>query len=160
MECKEVVKQMMELHRKSFENYFSMMVMLQDQTEKLMKPFVDQSPSISDENKKMLDNWSSEYKKRRDDFKKSVDNGYAKVEAFFDYDAILSFQEQNEKLFNDYLEQADWMPQDFKKAVKDLAAVYKNNCDEFRKYVNENINQVDDHLSANKKTQAKSKTKK
>jgi hypothetical protein len=160
MECKEVIKQMMELHKKSFENYFSMMILLQDQTENILKPFVDKSPGMSDENKKILDQWSREYKKSRDDFKKAVDQGYAKIEAFFDYNAILSFQEQNEKMFNEFLEQANWMPQDFRKAVKELAAMYKNSCDDFKKYVDENINRVDDYFSAGKKTQAKSKTKK
>jgi hypothetical protein len=160
MKNKDIVKQMMDLHRKSFENYFSMMVMLQDQTEKILKPFVDQSPAMSDENKKTLDNWTSEYKKSRDDFKKAIDNGYAKVEAFFDYNDILNFQEQNEKMFNEFLEQANWMPQDFRKAVKELADTYKNSCDNFKKYVDENVNKVDDYFSAGKKTQAKSKKQK
>jgi hypothetical protein len=160
MECKDIVKQMMELHKKSFENYFSMMVMLQDQTEKILKPFVDQSPSMSDENKKMLDQWTSEYKKSRDDFKKAVDNGYAKVEAFFDFNALLNFQEQNEKMFNEFWEQANWMPQDFKKAVKELADTYKNCRDNFKKYVDENVNHVDDYFSPGKKTQTKSKKQK
>lgn len=157
---KEIIKQMIDLHRKSFENYFSMMVMLQDQTEKILKPLVDQSPSMSDENKKMLDQWNNEYKKNRDDFKKAIENGYAKIEEFFDYNAILNFQEQNEKMFNEFLEQANWMPQDFKKAMKELADTYKNSRDNFKKYVDENINQVDDYFSAGKKKQAKSKKQK
>ena len=157
---KEIVKQMIDLHRKSFENFFSMMVMLQDQTEKILKPFVDQSSSMSDENKKILDHWTSENKKNRDDFKKAVNNGYSKIEAFFDYNAILGFQEQNEKMFNEFLEQASWMPQDFRKAVKELADTYKNSRENFKKYVDENINHVGDYFSDGKKTQTKSRKKK
>jgi polyhydroxyalkanoate synthesis regulator phasin len=157
MENKEIVKQMMDLHKKSFENYFSMMVMLQDQTEKILKPFVDQAPSMSDEGKKVLDKWTSEYKKSREDFKKAVDNGYAKVEAFFDYNSILNFQEQNEKMFNEFLDQASWMPDDFKKAVKDLTDTYKNSRENFKKYIDKNVNHVDDFFSDAKKTKTKLK---
>jgi hypothetical protein len=157
---KEIVKQMMDLHKTSFESYFSMMVMLQDQAEKCMKPFVDQSPCMSDESKKLIDQWAGEYKKRRDDFKKTIDNGYAKVEAFFDYNEILKFQEQNEKMFDSFLNQASWMPQDFKNAIKELSAMYKNGCDEFKKYVDENINRLGDHFSAADKPQKKTKQRK
>jgi hypothetical protein len=34
------------------------------------------------------------------------------------------------------------MPRDFKKAMEELTAMYKNNYNEFKKYVDENINQV------------------
>lgn len=160
MENREIVKQMMDLHKTSFENFFSMMVMLQDQAEKLFKPFVEKAPGISDESKKVVDQWTSEYKKSRDNFKKAIDNGYAKVEAFFDYNAILSFQEQNEKIFNNFLNQANWMPQDFKKAMGELTAIYKNNCIEFKKYVDKNINHVGDFQPAVEKKQAKNKKRK
>ena len=59
------------------------MVMLQDQAEKLLKTFVEQTPGMSDEGRKVLDQWVSVYKKGRDDFKKAMDEGYAKVEDFF-----------------------------------------------------------------------------
>jgi polyhydroxyalkanoate synthesis regulator phasin len=160
MEKKEIVKQMIDLHKASFENYFSIMVMLQDQTENLLKPFVDNVPGINDECKKVMDNWVSEYKKNRDEFKKVIDSGYAKVEAFFDYNAILAFQEQNEKIFNAFLDQGKLMPQDFKKAMDKLAATYKNSRDEFKKYVEENINRVGDFSSPANKPRQKVKQQK
>jgi hypothetical protein len=40
---------------------------------------------------------------KSDESKKAIDSGYSKVEEFFDYNAILTFQEQNEKVFNNYL---------------------------------------------------------
>jgi hypothetical protein len=160
MEKKEIVKQMIDMHKSTFENYFSMMVLLQDQTEKLLKPFVDNSPGMSDENKKILDKWTNEYKKSREDFKKAIDNGYAKVEAFFDYNAILKFQEQNEKIFNAFLNQTNLMPQDFKKAMDELAATYKNSREEFKKYVEENINRAGDFFSPADKPRGKAKQQK
>lgn len=146
---------MMDLHRTSFENYFSMMVMLQDQAEKFMKPFVDQSPCMSDESKKVIDNWTAEYKKNRDEFKKTIDRGYAKVEKFFDYNEILKFQEQSTKMFDSFLGQANWMPHDFRSSIKDMATIYKNACDEFKKYVDENVNRVGDSFSTREEPRRK-----
>ncbi|MBN1365415.1 MAG: hypothetical protein JW976_11465 [Syntrophaceae bacterium] len=157
MEKKEIVKQMIDLHKTSFQNYFSIMVMLQDQTEKLLKPFIDNVPG---EYKEIIQKWTNEYKKQRDEFKKTIDNGYAKVETFFDYNAILAFQEQNEKIFNTFLNQTNCMPKDFQKAAEELTAMYKNSCDEFKKYVEENINRVGEFSSAADKPREKAKKQK
>jgi hypothetical protein len=160
MDSQKIVQQMIDLHKTSFDNFFSMMVMLQDQTEKLLKPFVDNAPGIGDEGKKIVDQWANEYKRSRDNFKKAVDNGYEKVEAFFDYNALLKFQEQNAKIFNAFLNQEGWMPKDFKKATEELAATYKNSCDKFKKYVEENVNRVEDFLPPGNKPQKKAKQQK
>ena len=81
---KEMAKQVIQFYKTTFENSFSTMVMLQDQAEKLLKTFVDQAPGMGDEGKKVLDQWIGVYKKGRDDFKKAMDEGYAKVEDFFE----------------------------------------------------------------------------
>lgn len=80
---KEMANQVIKFYKTTFDNSFSTMVMLQDQAEKLVRTFVDQAPGMSDEGKKVLDQWVSVYKKGRDDFKKAMDEGYAKVEDFF-----------------------------------------------------------------------------
>lgn len=160
MDSQKIIQQMIDLHKTSFKNFFSMMVMLQDQTEKLLMPFVDNAPGISDEGKKVIDQWTNEYKRSRDNFKKAIDNGYEKVEAFFDYNAILKFQQQNEKIFNAFLKQADWMPKDFKKATEELAATYRNSCDKFKKHIEENVNHLEDFLPPDNKPQKKDKRQK
>lgn len=43
MENKELVKQMVALHKTSFDNSFNMLVNLQDQMEKMVNTFVDQA---------------------------------------------------------------------------------------------------------------------
>lgn len=139
MNNKDIVKQMIDFHKTSFENCFSMMVAIQDQAEKLFKTFLDQSPGISPEGTKVFDQWSSAYKKGIDDLKKAMDEGYSKLESFFDNDAMNSLQDQTEKMFNAFLNQANWMPPDLKKTMGELAETYKKNCDEFKKYVDENI---------------------
>ena len=55
MDNKEIVKQMVDWHKKSFESYFTTMVNLQNQAEKIMTAFVDLNPSITDEGKKALE---------------------------------------------------------------------------------------------------------
>jgi hypothetical protein len=139
MDNKEIVKQMIDFHKASFENCFSMMVMIQSQADKLLKTFVDQTPGMSDEGKKVINQWSGIYKKGIDDLKKAMDQGYTKVEKFFDQDAMAVFQEQAEKMFNAYLSQINWMPPDLNKTMEELASTYKKGCEEFKKYVDENI---------------------
>lgn len=135
------------------------MVMIQDQAEKLLKPFIDNSPGINDESKKMIDQWTSDYKQRRDSFKKTVETGYdnasAKMEEFFDCNAILRFQEQNEKMFSTFMNQAGWMPPDYKKAAEDLSAIYKKCCEEYKKYVEEKVNHMGDCFSEPGKKETK-----
>lgn len=80
MENKELVKQMVELHKTSFDNSFNMLITLQDQMEKMVNTFVDQAPWLPAEGKKAFVNLVGTYKKGREDFKKLVDDGYKKVE--------------------------------------------------------------------------------
>jgi hypothetical protein len=82
MENKELVKQMVELHKTSFDNSFNMLITLQEQMEKMMNSFVDQAPWLPEDGKKAIGNLVDTYKKGREDFKKIVDDGYKKVEEF------------------------------------------------------------------------------
>ncbi|HOS96509.1 MAG TPA: hypothetical protein PLR71_03320 [Deltaproteobacteria bacterium] len=82
MENKELVKQMVNLQKTSFENGFNMLVSLQDQMEKMVNTFVDQAPWLPAEGKKALANLTATYKKGREDLKKLVDDGYRKVEEY------------------------------------------------------------------------------
>lgn len=81
---KDMAKQVVQFYKTTFDNSFSTMVMLQEQAEKLMKTFIVQVPGMSDEGKKVLDQWMGAYKKGREDFKKAMDEGYSKVDEFFD----------------------------------------------------------------------------
>ncbi|HVN72401.1 MAG TPA: hypothetical protein VMU10_10315 [Desulfomonilia bacterium] len=80
---KDMANQIIRFYKTTFDNSFSTMVMLQDQAEKLVRTFVEQAPGMSDEGRKVLDQWVGVYKKGRDDFKKAMDEGYEKVEDFF-----------------------------------------------------------------------------
>ena len=84
MDNNEIVKQMIDLHKKSFDNFFLATALIQDQAEKLLITFVHQMPGMNNGGGEVVNQWISAYKKNRDDFKKAVDDGYAKVESFFD----------------------------------------------------------------------------
>jgi gas vesicle protein len=160
MDNKEMVKQAIDFHKQSFENCFSMMVTIQGQAEKLMKTFVDQTPGMSDEGKKVMNQWKDACKKGIDDFKKAIDEGYARVETFFDSNTTANFHDQAENMFNSYLNQANWMPPDLKKTMEDFTATYKKSCDEYKKYVDENVWRMVNFSPTAKKSQTKTKKKK
>lgn len=160
MDNKEMIKQAIDFHKKSFENCFSMMVTIQGQAEKLMKTFVDQTPGISDEGKKVMNQWKDACKKGMEDFKKAIDEGYTRIEAFFENSTMASFQNQAENMFNSYLNQANWMPPDLKKTMEEFATTYQKSCEEFKKYVDENVWRMINFSSTATKSQTKTKKQK
>lgn len=160
MDNREIVKQMVDFHKASFENCFSMMVTIQGQAEKLLKTFMDQTPGISDESKKFMNQWSNTYKKGIDDLKKVMNDGYAKLEEFFDNNTMTAFQDQTEKMFNCYLNQINWIPPNLKKIVEELAATYRKGCEEFKQYVDENIWRMKNFSPDIKKSRVKTKQQK
>lgn len=83
MDQKVIVKQMLDFHRSTFTNSFNAMVMLQDQTEKILDTFFSQAGWVPEDLKKTLSDWTSSYKKGRDEFKKSVDENFKRVDDFF-----------------------------------------------------------------------------
>jgi hypothetical protein len=78
-----MAKQMIDFHKATFDNTFNAMVTLQEQTEKMVSLFLEQAAWMPDDGKKAVSDWVSAYKKGREDFKKSVDDNFKKVEKFF-----------------------------------------------------------------------------
>jgi hypothetical protein len=158
MEKKKILNQMIDLHRAAFDNCFSTIITLKDQEDKLVKTFVDHVPGMSDEGKKVIGQCTDSYNKGLDDLKQSLDEGYAKVEAFFNSNAMLMFQDHIEKMFNAFSNQRNLMPQDLNKIMEKLTANYKNGSDKFKKYVDENIWCLKYFLPVAIKTQIKPQT--
>jgi len=84
MEQNQIVRQMMEFNKKAFDNGFSAMSELQDQTEKLVLNFLEKADWMPEESKKALQDWIVNCKKSRNDFKAAADDGYRKVAEFFE----------------------------------------------------------------------------
>ena len=83
MEPLKMAKQMIDFNKATFDNTFSAMVLLQEQTERMIKNFMDQSTSLPEEGKKTLNEWVQAYKTGREQFKKAVDESFGKVEEYF-----------------------------------------------------------------------------
>ena len=83
MEPKQVAKQMIQFNKAAFDNTFSAMTVLQEQMEKMVNNYLEQSPWMPAEGKKAVTDWIKAYKRGREDFKAAVDDNYKKVEDFF-----------------------------------------------------------------------------
>jgi polyhydroxyalkanoate synthesis regulator phasin len=87
LESGKFAKQMIDFYKSTFDNSFNAMVMLQEQTEKTMKTALDQATWLPAEGKKVVDEWVKAYKQGREEFKKSVDENFKKVDDFFSQSA-------------------------------------------------------------------------
>ncbi len=83
MQPKQIMKQMIDFNKASFEGAFTTMMMLQEQMERMAKMYVDQATGISAEAKNAINEWTKMYKKGLADFKNMMDEGYKKVDSFF-----------------------------------------------------------------------------
>jgi len=83
MDQNQIFKQMIDFNKATFDNSFSAMVMVQEQTEKMVDSFLGQASWLPEEGKKAINDWTGAYKKGCEDFKKTVDDNFKKVEDFF-----------------------------------------------------------------------------
>ncbi len=82
IEQRNIMKQMIEFHKTTFDNTFNAMTVLQEQTEKMVNSFIEQSPWMPAEGKKAVYDGIKAYKRGREDFKAAVEDNYKKVEGF------------------------------------------------------------------------------
>lgn len=83
MDQRDVIKQVLDFHKNTFNNGYNAMVMLQDQNEKILDGFLVQANWVPQDFKKVMNEWTSVYKKGRDEFKKTVDENFKRVEDYF-----------------------------------------------------------------------------
>jgi len=83
MERNEMIKQMLDFNKATFDNTFRAITMLQDQMEQFASTMLKQTTGVSDEGTRVIDEWIKAYKKGRDDYKKFIDDNFKKVEDFF-----------------------------------------------------------------------------
>lgn len=83
MEQTKVTRQMVEFYKTTFDNTFNAMMILQEQTEKMVGLFLEQSPWLPKEGKEAVNEWVKTYKRGRDSYKTSVDESYKKVKDYF-----------------------------------------------------------------------------
>ena len=83
MDQKTIVKQMIDFNKSTFQNSFNAIVMLQDQSEKLLDTFFSQANWVPQDVKKVMGDWIVTCKKGGEEFKKSVDENFSRVEDYF-----------------------------------------------------------------------------
>ena len=83
MEPNVLLKQMLNFNKTAFDNSFSAMLLIQEQNAKMVNTFLEQAAWMPEEGKKLIRNWVDVYKKGCEDFKKSADENYKKVDEFF-----------------------------------------------------------------------------
>ncbi len=83
MDQNQIFKQMIDFNKATFDNSFSAMVMVQEQTEKMVGTILEQATWLPEEGKKAISEWADACKKGSKDFKKAVDDNYKKVDDFF-----------------------------------------------------------------------------
>ena len=81
-DMKKMSQQMINLYQTTFDNSYGAMMMFQEQMERLGTMFWGQMLSLPEEAKKDLAEWNKSYKKNCGDFKKVVDSGFQRLEAF------------------------------------------------------------------------------
>ncbi len=83
MEPKQIAKEMIDFNKTAFDNSFEAMTALQDQTEKMMNSFIEQTSYFPEDGKKLISDWINTYKNGRNEFKNSANESFKKVESFF-----------------------------------------------------------------------------
>lgn len=83
MQPKQILKQMIDFNKAAFDNAFTNIAMLQEQMERVINMLIDQSTGMTEESKKAVKDWSTIYKKGFEDYKRTVDENFKRVESFF-----------------------------------------------------------------------------
>ena len=62
------------------------------------------------------------------------------------YDAMITYQEQAEKMANTFLDQAPWLPEDGKKAINEVVKTYNKGCKDYKKMINDGFDNMEKFL--------------
>ncbi|MBW2682856.1 MAG: hypothetical protein JRC69_04755 [Deltaproteobacteria bacterium] len=84
MDQKQIAKQMIQFNKTAIDNSFSAMTMVYEQNEKMLETFLSQASGLPEEGKKAIKDWMAAYNTGCSDFKKQVDENYAKVEEYLE----------------------------------------------------------------------------
>ena len=83
MDQNQIAKQMLQFNKTAFDGSFSAMTMVYEQSGRMFETFLIQAPGLPEEGKKAVKDWMSAYRTGCNDFKKMVDDNFAKVEEYF-----------------------------------------------------------------------------
>jgi hypothetical protein len=84
MEGSVLLKRVVDFQKASFDNSFETMAMVQSQSERIVETLWDHSHRSSKEAQTAFSQWAAVCRQSRSDFKKAVDDGYAKLTVLFE----------------------------------------------------------------------------
>lgn len=83
MEQKQILKQILDFQKTTFNNAYSATTLLQDQYERMANTILNQATWIPAEGRKAIDGWVDAYKSGCENYKKYVEDSYKKAEELF-----------------------------------------------------------------------------
>lgn len=83
MNQNQLITQMLDFNRTTFENTFNTMIMLQEQVERVANGCLEQATWLPKAGKTVINEWTNACRKGRESFKSSMDESFKKAEAFF-----------------------------------------------------------------------------
>ena len=88
MDQNQITRRMMQLNKTVFDINYSAMTKAYEQSGQMFETFLNQAPGLPEEGKKAVKDWMSAYRTGCNDYKKIVDDHYAKVEEYFTKEQI------------------------------------------------------------------------
>jgi polyhydroxyalkanoate synthesis regulator phasin len=73
------------------------------------------------------------------------------------FNAMVSLQEQTEKMVNTIIGQAPWLPEEGKKVINEWVGAYKKGRNDFKKLVDQNFKKVEEAFASPSKPKTTSK---
>lgn len=83
MDTTSITRQMIAFQKAAFNNTYSAMILLQEQTETAVNNLLKQTSGLPESGRTAINGWISACKKGREDFKILVDTNFEKVENYF-----------------------------------------------------------------------------
>jgi len=83
MDQKQIMKQALDFNQRAFNNTFTTLSTLQDETESFLTRFMEKSNFITPEGKRIVQQFTDAYRKGRNDFKALADENYRKAHEYF-----------------------------------------------------------------------------
>jgi hypothetical protein len=84
MDQKQTFKQMIDFQKATFDNSIKAMTMVQEQGERLFEAYLEQSPWLPEEGRRVVRGWIEAYRKGRSDFIDAVERNFERVQNYFE----------------------------------------------------------------------------
>jgi hypothetical protein len=116
---KSMIKQILDFNRKVFEDSFSVIAAVEEQSEKTLSLFKEETLFFPEQSKKAIEEWIKTYKNGMDNFKTNIDSRFKFIE-----DCLLKAYEEMEMSLNSMAEETS-PAKDIRKTTKKTSTAKK-----------------------------------